>query len=71
MGVGRVGAWGVQAARQAINHDDVEVRDAAIRALEKWGTLDCLDVLRQHRDAEAWLHDYVQQVVQDLETAAT
>lgn len=65
---GQVGTWGIDVVEKAICSDDAEVRDAAIRALEKWGTDECLLVLRQHRDPEGWLDDYVQQVICDLES---
>ncbi len=59
----RLGPWGIITVKQALFHEDVEVRDAAIRALEKWGTGECLQVLWQYRDSEDWLNDYVRQVI--------
>jgi hypothetical protein len=55
----------------ALRHKDAEVREAAIRALEKWGGDEALRILRQHRDAEEWLNDYVRQGTLDLSGDAT
>lgn len=62
----RVGNWGMRVADDALRHKDVEVREAAVRALEAWGGCEALGVLRRHRDTEAWLNEYVQQVIVDL-----
>jgi len=62
----RVGHWGLKTVTEALYHDDVEVRDAAIRALEKWGGNESVRILRRHRDPEDWLNDYVKQVILDL-----
>lgn len=66
-----VGRWGLQVVDDALHHVDVEVRDAAIRALEKWGGHESVRILRRHRDAEEWLNDYVRQVTLDLSGDAT
>ena len=62
----RVRGWGMRVADHALRNKDVEVRDAAVRALEDWGGSEALDMLRRHEDAVAWLNEYVQQVIVDL-----
>lgn len=46
----------------------VEVRDAAIQAVESWEDPELVGLLRQHRDSIAWLDDYAQRVADDLES---
>lgn len=58
---------GVEIMEVYIKHSDVEIRDAAIRALEHWGGEASIGVLREHHDSEKWLNDYVEQVIKDLE----
>ena len=62
----RVRGWGLRVVDDAMQNRDTEVREAAIRALEAWGGPEALDMLRRHKDAEAWLDEYVQQVIVDL-----
>lgn len=62
----RVGHWGMQVADDALRHRDVEVREAAVRALEAWGGCEAVGMLRAHRDSVAWLNEYVSQVIVDL-----
>jgi hypothetical protein len=62
----QVGHWGMHVADDALRHEDVEVREAAIRALEDWGGCEALRLLRSHRDSVAWLSEYVSQVIADL-----
>ncbi len=62
----RVRGWGMRVVDDALQNRDIEVREAAIRALEAWGRPAALDVLRRHKDAVAWLNEYVRQVVVDL-----
>ena len=62
----RVGNWGMHVADDALRHKDVEVREAAVRALEAWGGSEALGMLRSHRDPVAWLNEYISQVIVDL-----
>lgn len=62
----RVGTWGMRVADDALQHRDVEVREAAVRALEAWGGCEALSMLRSHSDSVAWLSDYINQVIIDL-----
>ena len=54
--------------RAALGHSDVVLRDAAVQAVESWGDPNLIDVLRAHREAEAWLADYIVEVTGDLQT---
>ncbi len=62
----RVGEWGMHVVDDALRNRDVEVREAAIRALEAWGGRAALEMLRGHKDTKDWLNEYVQQVIVDL-----
>lgn len=65
----RVRGWGMHVIDDALQKKDTEVREAAIRGLEAWGGSAAVDMLRRHVDAEAWLNEYVQQVIVDLSEA--
>jgi hypothetical protein len=62
-----VGEWGLRLASDALIHWDVEVRDAAVSALELWGG----DVARQalqgrvEQEPVSWLARYMKQVVKE------
>jgi hypothetical protein len=60
------GPQGLALAKRALSHDDVEMREAAIRAFENWGGFEALAILRQHYDHETWLREYVSRVIEDL-----
>ncbi len=62
----QAGDWGMRVARQGLSHQDIEVREAAVRALEGWGDRESLGLLGRHRDSVPWMNDYVQQVIADL-----
>ena len=63
-----VGRSGMSLARAGLGQGDVEIREAAVRALENWGGAEATRLLRNHRDAEPWISDYVKQVIADLGT---
>ena len=42
--------------------------DGMLQAVESWGDPNLIDVLRAHREAEAWLADYIVEVTGDLQT---
>lgn len=54
-------------ALAALVNSNPEVREVGIRAFENWGTLECLHILRTVHCPEAWMQDYVNQVIYDLE----
>ena len=55
-------AWRSAVVRGALAHSEVELRDAAVQAVESWGDRNLIDVLRAHREAEAWLAEYIMEV---------
>ena len=59
-------AWRSSVISEALAHSDVELRDAAVQAVESWGDPNLLDVLRAHREAVPWLADYIREVTEDL-----
>ena len=63
-----VGRWGVALASDALSHRNVEVRDAAVSALELWGGDVARQALQVHTEHEPvpYLASYIRQVVQDL-----
>ncbi|MGH9844185.1 MAG: hypothetical protein ACREEM_36125 [Blastocatellia bacterium] len=63
-----VGRWGVALASDALSHRNVEVRDAAVSALELWGGEEARQVLQASTEQEPvpYLASYMKQVVQDL-----
>ena len=59
--------WGFDIVRRALNHKDVEVRDAAAQSLELWGTTKASHLLKKHHDDVPWLQDYIERVIHNLE----
>jgi len=62
----QVGQWGLHVVDHALRSKDIEIRDAAVCALEEWGGDESVRILRRHHDTEDWLNAYVQQVIIDL-----
>ena len=60
-------AWRSAVIGEALAHCDVELRDAAVQAVESWGDPNLLNVLRAHREAVPWLADYIREVTEDLQ----
>jgi len=58
-------------ALAALRHQSVEVRECGIRALENWGTMQCLKILQHLHCPEPWLADYVNQIIADMEESLT
>ena len=59
-------SWQADLVRDCLAIDDVEVRDAAVQAVESWGGSNLLDVLRTHSEPEPWLRQYILDVIEDL-----
>ena len=55
--------------RKALAHNDIEIRDAAVQALELWGSSNAISLLKEQLDYEQtpWLREYIERVVRDLE----
>jgi hypothetical protein len=60
--------WGLALTISGLSHPHVEVREAAVRALEMWGGQESLEVLKDFENIESvrWLKAYIKQVVADL-----
>jgi hypothetical protein len=58
--------WGYDLAALALMDSDIEVRDAAVRALEHWGGEKAIELLGRHVDAAPWLTRYAQRVAAEL-----
>ncbi len=60
--------WGNVMAINGLSHPDMEVREAAVRALEMWGGRESLEILKIYIDIEQipWLKSYIKQVIDDL-----
>lgn len=57
--------WRVRLVREALATDDVDLRDAAVQAAESWGDRELGYILRRHEDGVPWLHEYVENVIED------
>ncbi len=56
---------------EALKNSDVGVREAAIRAFERWGGHDSIDILKKYVKFEPvnWLIDYASKVIEDPQYA--
>ena len=61
-----VAGWGIALASKALQQVDLEVRDAAVQALELWGTPDSIKLLKTHQEKVPWLNEYINRVVKEL-----
>lgn len=51
---------------EGIASDNLEVRDAAVQAVELWADPSLAETLRRHREEVPWLADYIERVLRDL-----
>lgn len=58
--------WGSIMAIGALLHFDVEVREAAVRAIEMWEDPTIIGYLERREEKVPWLADYIKQVIKDL-----
>ena len=56
-------SWRAELVRDGLAVDDVEIRDAAVQAAESWGGRSLADVMKAHREAEPWLREYIENVI--------
>ena len=65
---GRTRTRGLEVLRPALEHEDLEVRDAAVVVLENWGGKEAIRLLEDRRAVEPvdWLRDYIVEVLEDL-----
>jgi hypothetical protein len=54
-------------ALAALSHESDEIKELGIRAFEKWGTLESLNILKKVKSDSKWLQEYIDQVTFDLE----
>ncbi|MCM3611680.1 hypothetical protein M4S82_10490 [Planococcus sp. MERTA32b] len=50
----------------ALMHQDIEVREYALKAFENWGHAESLSILRNIKCEENWLQDYLNDIISDL-----
>jgi hypothetical protein len=58
--------WRRDIVAAALESTSVEVRDAAIQAVESWAEPELLALLRVHSDTGPWLADYAAQIIRDI-----
>ena len=60
--------WGMVMAVCGLLRPDIEIREAAVRALEMWGGFESLASLKGyvHMEKTSWLKEYIEQVIVDL-----
>lgn len=52
--------------REALQHEDIEVRDAAVQAVELWDGAECVAALRWHTETVPWLRQYLDEVIKSI-----
>jgi len=55
----------VQLVQIGLASPSLDVRDAAIQAVENWGGESLVNLLRGHTESVPWLSQYLEQVIQD------
>lgn len=61
--------WAYGIAEKALSSSSVAVRDAAAQTLELWGTSAALRILKKHDESVRWLRNYIEEVIELLESA--
>ncbi len=59
--------WRASLVQTALSSSSLEIRDAAIQAVENWEESELVVLLKQHKEKDDFLRDYAEQVVEDLE----
>lgn len=59
--------WCLEIVKDALKHDDIEMRDAAVQAAETWEGEDLIAVLQAHDEPVDYLSKYIEQVIIDLQ----
>ena len=61
-------SWRIKLVREALEIDDVEIRDAALDAAGSWGGPVMRNVLKDkvQTDPLQWLRNYMQDIIEDL-----
>jgi hypothetical protein len=58
--------WGRIMAKIGLSEPSLEIREAAVTALELWGDKRSLEMLKNHTESAPWLARYIKQVIKDL-----
>jgi len=68
--VGRVPPMELDLRRRLIQHAlasvDVQLRDAAVQAVELWDDVALADLLEEHSEEVQWLQTYIAEVIEDF-----
>ena len=59
-------AWRINLVRDALDVDNLEIRAAAVQAVESWADQDLVHILETHKEPDRWLFSYIQDVTKDL-----
>ena len=59
-------SWRIAIVRRALNASQVQIRDAAVRAVDSWADPQMLPLLETHKESVPWLARYIRAVVDDL-----
>ena len=58
--------WRANVVRSGLRVNDVEIRDAAVQAIEEWADSGLVEILKLHEEEEPWLRNYIFDVIEDL-----
>ena len=58
--------WRVNLLQEALCTDNVEIKAAAVQAVEHWADSDLLEILSSHQEDVPWLRQYIEGVIDDL-----
>lgn len=58
--------WRAAIVDLALKSNSIEIRDAAIQAIETWAEAELVDILTSHSEPVSWLSDYATRVIHDL-----
>lgn len=61
--------WALDLFHEALSHDDPEVREAAVVALEGCEADEAIAILEKHEETEPWLKSYIQKILQHGEVS--
>jgi len=55
--------WYLEIAKIALANSNIEVRDAAVQAIELWATPKAFSLLREHCEQTSWLKEYIDRII--------
>ena len=58
--------WRVNLVRDALHTGNVDIKEAAVQAVEHWGESQLVNVLSSHQEDVPWLREYIEGVIDDL-----